>query len=183
MLGGSVMIAVSTLTKYFGMALIPLLIAYSLAVRRRAGLWLLYFLVPVGAIGTYQVLTAKYYGRGLIFGAMREASRFYTVDLVVLAEKAFTGLAFTGDAFGYHMWTEVYTDGRWVAYDGTLGDGVVPATHIAMMKSVHEDEVMGVGSLRFLDIVRNISVDFEWYRLRDGDKIYAEETVETQPVH
>ncbi len=92
-----------------------------------------------------------------------------------LPSRLVTGLAFTGDAFGYHMWTEIYTDGRWVAYDGTLGTGVVPATHIAMMKSAHEDDVMGMGSLRFLDIVRNISVDFQWYRLGDGERIYTEE--------
>ena len=85
-----------------------------------------------------------------------------------------TGLAFTGNAFGYHMWTEIYTGGRWVAYDGTLGLGVVPATHIAMMKSAHEDEVMGMGSHRLLDIVNNISVHFEWYHLRDGDRVYTE---------
>ena len=30
-------------------------------------------------------------------------------------------------AFGYHMWTEVYIDGRWIPLDGTLGLGGIGA--------------------------------------------------------
>ena len=32
-------------------------------------------------------------------------------------------------AFFYHMWTEVYVDGRWVPIDGTLGKGGIGAAH------------------------------------------------------
>jgi hypothetical protein len=31
---------------------------------------------------------------------------------------------------GFHMWTEVYVDGRWLGLDGTLGQGGVGATHV-----------------------------------------------------
>ncbi len=32
--------------------------------------------------------------------------------------------------FGFHMWTEVYIDGRWIGLDGTLGRGGIGAEHI-----------------------------------------------------
>jgi transglutaminase-like putative cysteine protease len=35
-----------------------------------------------------------------------------------------------GPVFGYHMWTEVYVQGQWLALDATLGRGSVGAGHI-----------------------------------------------------
>jgi hypothetical protein len=35
-------------------------------------------------------------------------------------------------AFGYHMWTEVYVHGQWIAIDGTLGRGGVGAAHLKL---------------------------------------------------
>jgi predicted transglutaminase-like cysteine proteinase len=35
-----------------------------------------------------------------------------------------------GPVFGYHMWTEVYVQGQWLALDATLGKGSVGAGHI-----------------------------------------------------
>lgn len=32
--------------------------------------------------------------------------------------------------FGFHMWTEVFIDGRWLGLDGTLGLGGVGADHL-----------------------------------------------------
>jgi hypothetical protein len=38
------------LTKYFGIALIPLLLVYALAKERRVGAWLLHFLIPIAVL-------------------------------------------------------------------------------------------------------------------------------------
>ena len=38
-------------------------------------------------------------------------------------------------AFFYHMWTEVYIDGRWVPIDGTLGRGGLGAGHLKLAQS------------------------------------------------
>ncbi|MEN6558761.1 MAG: transglutaminase domain-containing protein [Thermoguttaceae bacterium] len=35
-----------------------------------------------------------------------------------------------GQAFGYHMWTEVYIDKRWIPIDGTLALGGIGAAHL-----------------------------------------------------
>ncbi|MBI3836794.1 MAG: transglutaminase domain-containing protein [Planctomycetia bacterium] len=37
--------------------------------------------------------------------------------------------------FGYHMWTEVYIDGRWIALDATLGQGGIGAAHLKLTDS------------------------------------------------
>lgn len=38
-------------------------------------------------------------------------------------------------SLGYHMWTEVYVDRRWIAIDGTLGQGGIGAGHIKLAQS------------------------------------------------
>lgn len=37
--------------------------------------------------------------------------------------------------FGYHMWTEVYVDGRWVALDATLANGGIGPAHLKLAHS------------------------------------------------
>jgi hypothetical protein len=41
----------------------------------------------------------------------------------------------SAQAFGYHMWTEVYIGGDWYAIDGTLGQGYVAGGHIKLLDS------------------------------------------------
>jgi len=38
-------------------------------------------------------------------------------------------------SFGYHMWDEVYVDGRWVPIDATLGQGGIGAAHLELAHS------------------------------------------------
>ena len=35
-----------------------------------------------------------------------------------------------GPAFSFHMWTEVWVQGRWIPLDAILGKGFVGATHL-----------------------------------------------------
>ena len=57
------------MTKYFGIALIPLTIVYSLAQKRRFGRWTFYWFLPIAAIALYQWWTFSLYGRGLLSDA------------------------------------------------------------------------------------------------------------------
>ncbi|MCA9109995.1 MAG: transglutaminase domain-containing protein, partial [Planctomycetaceae bacterium] len=43
-------------------------------------------------------------------------------------------------AFGGHMWTEAYLDGRWVPLDSTLGYGGIGAGHIKFADSSLSDD-------------------------------------------
>ena len=63
-----ILIGLCALTKYFGASLIPLLLAYSLWKKRRAGWWMLFFLIPVAMLVAYQKWSAGLYGEGLLSG-------------------------------------------------------------------------------------------------------------------
>jgi transglutaminase-like putative cysteine protease len=43
-------------------------------------------------------------------------------------------------AFGGHMWTEAWLDGKWVPLDATLGKGGIGAGHIKLADSSFADE-------------------------------------------
>jgi 4-amino-4-deoxy-L-arabinose transferase-like glycosyltransferase len=63
------LIAASALTKYFGVALLPLLFAYTLVRLRRLGSWVLFLLVPVAVLIGYEFVSFKIYGHGLMANA------------------------------------------------------------------------------------------------------------------
>ena len=48
------------------------------------------------------------------------------------------GMVYSNGAFGGHMWTEVYIDGRWIPLDGTLGNGGIGAAHLKQGQSTLE---------------------------------------------
>jgi hypothetical protein len=74
LLASAFLIAASALTKYFGAALIPLLVAYSLARRRRWENWAWYFLIPVLALVGYELCTKQLYGHGMFTDASHYAA-------------------------------------------------------------------------------------------------------------
>ena len=49
---------------------------------------------------------------------------------LIYVEKAGVGAGLPRPYFGFHLWTEVYLDGQWLALDGTLGQGFVGAAHV-----------------------------------------------------
>jgi len=66
---------------------------------------------------------------GVLLAAMARA--------VGIPSRVATGLVYADrlGAFGYHLWTEVYINGRWVPLDGTLGRGHASPTHIKITDS------------------------------------------------
>lgn len=61
----SFLLACAALTKYFGIALLPLLLLYSLGKKRRLGWWVLYFLIPLSLLAAYQLWTSVKYGHAM----------------------------------------------------------------------------------------------------------------------
>jgi 4-amino-4-deoxy-L-arabinose transferase-like glycosyltransferase len=92
----AVLIAVCALTKYFGMALLPLLFVYSLIKKRSLGVWVLYLLVPVVILAGYQWLTYSLYGRGLLLDAAGYATNYNRREGLKWLYRGLTGLFFTG---------------------------------------------------------------------------------------
>lgn len=92
----AVLIVLSTLSKYLGVSVIPLLVAYTLAEKRALGVWLLPLASAVCAILAYEMLTYMLYGQALLFEAGSYATSFRGQETTPRSEKLLTGLAFTG---------------------------------------------------------------------------------------
>jgi 4-amino-4-deoxy-L-arabinose transferase-like glycosyltransferase len=97
-LGAGGLIALGILTKYFALSLVPLLLAYALAHRRKPGWWLLALSVPLAVMAGYEWLTESLYGQGLFHGAASYATATQQEApwRMPLAAKFLIGLAFAG---------------------------------------------------------------------------------------
>jgi hypothetical protein len=92
----ALLISICALTKYFGMALIPLLLAYSIARERRFGTWALYLLIPVAFLAAYQYWTQIQYGRGLLADAASYVLGHEPQPGDSILAKTIVGLGFVG---------------------------------------------------------------------------------------
>ena len=95
----ALLIAACALTKYFGVALLPLLFLYSLFRKQRLDFSLAYLSVPVFSLVLYQHWTRALYGRGLLSDALQYASLHNRGHELSLIAKALVGLAFAGGCF------------------------------------------------------------------------------------
>jgi 4-amino-4-deoxy-L-arabinose transferase-like glycosyltransferase len=93
---GGLLIAASALAKYFGACLIPLLFLYSVWRKRGLGIWALYFLIPIAALGGYQIWTQSLYGRGLLFDAAAYVGQAQAQHPLSLFGASLVGLSFLG---------------------------------------------------------------------------------------
>ena len=91
-----VLIALAALTKYFGVALVPLLFVDGLARTRRPGWWAAVLLVPIVALAGYQIWTRNLYGRGLLSDAAAYSSLIRFRSGPLLSSKIVAGLSFAG---------------------------------------------------------------------------------------
>jgi len=91
----ALLIAVCALTKYFGIALIPLLLLYSILRRGRAEKRMLFLLLPVLTLTAYQFWTRQHYGTGLLAEAAAYALDDETTRWARILNAPF-GLAFVG---------------------------------------------------------------------------------------
>ena len=116
LLSSALLMPICALTKYFGMALVPLLIVYAVTARRSAGWWLVYLIIPVAVLYWYQVTTQAAYGRGLLMDAASYAQAVPGSNRWSLS-KVITGFSFTGGCalgiifFGFALldrWKMVY---------------------------------------------------------------------------
>jgi 4-amino-4-deoxy-L-arabinose transferase-like glycosyltransferase len=87
----------ATLAKYFGIALVPLLFAYSLARNRgRDWRWLPWLLIPIAFAGSFEWATRAFYGHGLLSEAFGYTQENRIVSLGGFGIKALAAISFTG---------------------------------------------------------------------------------------
>lgn len=87
-----ILIALASLTKYFGACLIPLVAAWSLAKRRPLKEWLGWLAIPVAVLVGYQFAARAMYGRSLLGDAVKYAM----VNRESSVFGAISGLTFSG---------------------------------------------------------------------------------------
>jgi hypothetical protein len=95
LVSSSLLLALATLTKYFGICLLPLLLVYSTARKRWLGLWALYFLIPIVVLAAYQQWTTVLYGHGMF----SDAFTFAHVEQSVNGKPSFFASALVGISF------------------------------------------------------------------------------------
>lgn len=61
--------------------------------------------------------------------------------------------------FGFHMWTEVWIKGRWVAFDATIGKGHVAATHLKITDHSWHDERTMTPIFPVIRVVGRVQID------------------------
>lgn len=93
------LVAAATLTKYPGMSLIPLLLAYALISRRRFALWAPWIALPVVLLALYQWATYEMYGQGLLFAAASYAGEIRQKVSSGFLLKGALGLSFAGGSY------------------------------------------------------------------------------------
>ena len=91
----AILIFFSTVSKYFGVCLIPLLFLYTLIQKRRIGRWLFFLVIAASLILLYEWATYLLYGRGLLFQASSYASSTRWSEKEKFP-KLLIGLIFTG---------------------------------------------------------------------------------------
>lgn len=94
---GAGLAALCALTKYFGIALLPLLGVYSAVRERRVGAWAAYLLLPVAALFAFELYTWLTYGVSPIVRAASYSVTTRTGELGGL-ERGLVALVFVGGA-------------------------------------------------------------------------------------
>lgn len=89
-------VVLCSLTKYFGISLVPLLLVYGYARKRTFGIWAAFLLIPIVLLACYEWGAVMLYGRGLLTDAGVYASSYRTRQGPGLAEKTVITLSFTG---------------------------------------------------------------------------------------
>ncbi len=90
------LISAAALTKYFGIALVPLLFVYTLARDRRLRWPLLFLLLPIAILALYDLLTARLYGHGLFTSALSASASIAAATRPGRLAELLIALAFTG---------------------------------------------------------------------------------------
>jgi 4-amino-4-deoxy-L-arabinose transferase-like glycosyltransferase len=90
------LVAGASLSKYFGVTLLPLLGAYAVWKLRRPGIWIAALALPVVVLGAYHLWSAKVYGRGLLLDAFSYAGEKRSAGGSAALGAVLTGLSFTG---------------------------------------------------------------------------------------
>jgi len=92
----SILAAAAALTKYFGIAMVPLLAVYTVVREHRVTHRILHLLIPILVIAGYEVITKARYGQGLFSNAMLVSWNENSKPEQDFFHQLFIGLSFAG---------------------------------------------------------------------------------------
>ena len=95
----AILVAAAEMTKYFGVAMVPLLAVYTLVRERRVTPRILYLFVPILVIASYEVITKAKYGQDLFSNAMLVSWNENAKPEQHFFPQLFIGLSFAGGCF------------------------------------------------------------------------------------
>lgn len=117
LISSSVLIVLCVLTKYMGICLVPLLLAYSLFEKRKLGEWLLYLLLPVVALLLFDHITYIKYGVHQINVIGTFSLYHHKVTHKNSVANTVTGLSFLGGGLLVHwLYFVAYTQKRSILF-------------------------------------------------------------------
>jgi hypothetical protein len=101
---GAGLATLAALTAYVGILLVPLLLAYSLAIPTKTSWWLVFLLLPVAILATYETMSFGAYGRSLLVDLAEQTleqpgAKFKGIWSTLLVSLAFTGGCAAGVLF------------------------------------------------------------------------------------
>jgi Dolichyl-phosphate-mannose-protein mannosyltransferase len=99
LLAAGLLAGLATLTKFTGLALVPLLAFYGFARQRKPGRWLAFLLIPVLFTVAYEWITRRLYGQGMLLAAGSFAAEDRSGAQGGWLEKILIGLGFLGGCF------------------------------------------------------------------------------------
>ncbi len=69
------------------------------------------------------------------------------------------GLVYVRQEFLYHMWTEVYIDGKWIPLDATLGQGGIGAGHLKITDSNLQGASPNAAFLPVTEVIGQLKIE------------------------
>ncbi len=115
------LIALAALAKYYAVALIPLLAAYTIVRERSVPYRMAWLLLPMAVLGIYDLVTWNQYGRGLLLGAVlysgeQTSTGALRADIPVL-ETSLVALVFLGGCLAntVFFWTGLWKWAGWLS--------------------------------------------------------------------
>lgn len=148
----AILIATCGLTKFFGFALIPLVVAYSFAERRKMGSWLVYMLVPLAVMVSFELLTRKLYGRGALLDGLNFVNSQWSGG-DSLSQKIVTELSFTGGSIIILLLSAPLLWGRRALLAGIAALLVFALALIAQKKFGHA-QIVEAGQFKWLFLLQ-----------------------------
>lgn len=174
----ALLVVAASLTKYFAIALIPLLLVYSLVRNRRVGWWLVYLVIPLALVGLYEGAMRALYGHGLMWDAFSYAHQSEAHGSGAWFVKAVTALGFTGGCCAIVlMLAPLLWRSRtwvWAIIGATI---LLPIAWILAGTLAHAESParLGITLLWTLFILGGLAVlalaILEWKRLRNADAL------------